>query len=267
MADQRFAGRKKIYRHSNIEHDYYNALSRSEKHPVRRLFLKIEAWRLKRFEKVIAHANLILAVNSADTEYFRKKYPQVRTEYLPSFHEQDTVEIKEGNSDFVLFHGNLSVPENSDSAEWLISHVFSKIDTKVIIAGLKPPAFLKSLISRHSNIELVSDPDHLKMKALISEAHIHVLHTAQPTGLKLKLLNVLFSGRYVVCNTHMIAGTGISPGRSFVIANTPSDYISSIKELMTKSFSADLIEQRKGSIHQFENNANVRKLLNLIAEL
>ena len=49
LPDKRFASRKKIYRHSNIEHEYYLELSRSEKSVIKKVYLKLEAFKLKLF--------------------------------------------------------------------------------------------------------------------------------------------------------------------------------------------------------------------------
>ncbi|HOZ88410.1 MAG TPA: glycosyltransferase family 1 protein, partial [Bacteroidia bacterium] len=145
MSDARLKDRKKIYRHSNIEHDYYNELSKSERNLFKKIYLKIEAFRLKNFEPVLKSADLILAVNQKDTAYFKLKYPSVESLYLPSFHPNSSVNIKPGSGDFILFHGNLGVSENYEAAQWLISDVFSKLEITCVIAGLNPPAFLKRL--------------------------------------------------------------------------------------------------------------------------
>jgi len=44
---------KKIYRHSNIEHEYYRELAKAETSLIKKLFLKVEAFKLKRFEKIL----------------------------------------------------------------------------------------------------------------------------------------------------------------------------------------------------------------------
>ena len=141
LDDERFKDRKKIYRHSNIEHHYYSELSRSEKSFLKKIYLKVEALKLKKFESILNYADLILAVNQKDTSYFKEKYPKVRSVYLPSFHPNDVMSIKQGSSDYILFHGNLSVSENYEAVIWLLKHVFSKIDFKTVIAGLNPPIF------------------------------------------------------------------------------------------------------------------------------
>lgn len=264
LNDKRFANRKKIYRHSNIEHEYYCELSKTERNVWKKNFLKIEAWKLKRFEPILNFSDLILAVNQKDTNYFQKKYPNVKSLYLPSFHGNETLNITQGKSDYVLFHGNLSVSENYDAAVWLIENVFSKINHKVVIAGLNPPKFLVELAEKFKNIELKASPDEHEMEKLIREAQCHVLYTAQPTGLKLKLLNVLFKGRFVMCNSHIISGTGLKENSSLIISDSYEKFISDINESMTKEFSPQLINERQTLISNFDNEKNVKKLIEAV---
>ncbi|MDZ4666056.1 MAG: glycosyltransferase family 1 protein [Bacteroidota bacterium] len=266
LKDAAFAKRFKIYRHSNIEHEYYQGLAKVEKNFFKRLYLKTEAWKLKRFEKIVVHANLILAVNQNDANYYRKQFPKVKTEYLPSFHSNGEVNIKPGSGNFILFHGNLSVAENNEAAKWLIQHVFSKISSRVIIAGLQPGEDLVKEIEKFDHIDLIANPTDPKMNELISTAHTHVLHTAQATGLKLKLLNVLFTGRHIICNQHMIEGSGVLVNSSINIANTAQEMISKIEEVRSLSFTEALITARKEITQPFNNQINAQKLVNLLPQ-
>lgn len=266
LKDPAFKNRLKIYRHSNIEHHYYKGLANSEKSFIKRLYLKTEAFKLKRFERIVENANLILAVNQNDAEYYRKQYPKVRTEYLPSFHANSEVSCKEGKGDHILFHGNLSVAENVEAAEWLLQNVFSKLSQRVIIAGLNPSEDLKTKVEAYGHIDMIANPSEAKMNELIANAHIHVLYTAQATGLKLKLLNVLFAGRHIICNQHMIEGSGVSANASLCIANTAAEMISKINETRTIPFSQQLIEARKELIQPFSNQINALKLAHFLSQ-
>ena len=44
---------------------------------------------------------------------------------------------------------------------------------------------------------------------LFENAHINVLPTFQNTGIKLKLLNTLYQGKFVIANDDMIDHTGL----------------------------------------------------------
>lgn len=261
MKDPRFKNRIKIYRHSNIEHEYYRQLAESENSTFKRFYLRNEASRLEKFESVLHHANHILAVNRKDAEYFERKYPQAKTQFLPSFHENDAVEIKEGKGDFILYHGNLSISENYESATWLIDHVFSAITHKVIIAGMNPPDFLRSKVRQHSNIQLIENPSFGKMNELINNAQVHCLYTPQATGLKLKLLNVLFKGRFIICNDHMVSGTGIQQNSGLLISNNMTE---KIEQCFAQQFNEAFINERRSLLENFSNSNNVKRLLAII---
>jgi len=256
LNDSRFFNRKKIYRQSNIEHQYYNELAKSETNYLKKLFLKVEAFKLKRFEKILNYANLILSVNKKDADYFSKKYFKIKTVYLPSFHQNNEVSIKKGTGSFCLYNGNLSVSENYEAAIWLIENVFSKIEHKIIVAGLNPPPFLIDLIRKYKNIELISNPSQQKMDYLITNAQIHVLYTKQPTGLKLKLLNVLYAGRFVICNPYMISGTDLIANESLFICNSSNEFTNNINKCFSLNFNIDLIRQRTEQIVIFNNLKN-----------
>jgi hypothetical protein len=265
LSDPRLLKRLKVYRHSNIEHEYYKHLSQSEKKLLKKIYLRLEAGKLKSFESVLNHADLILAVNQCDLDYFKTQFPKIRSEYLPSFHPHDRVEIKEGKGNYILYNGNLGISENYAAVSWLAKNVFSKLDLPVKVAGLNPPGFLIAELKAYQNIELIENPDDKTMSELVANAQVHVLYTEQGTGLKLKLLNVLHCGRFVVCNDKMVEGTELRSSGSFMIVKTAEEMISGIKECYTKEFTKDLITEREKALEAFSNKKNIDKLLGLIS--
>lgn len=266
LNDKRFKNRTKIYRHSNIEHEYYRELSKIEKNVLKKVYLKLESFKLKRFESIVNFADIVLAVNKKDAAYFEAKYTHPKTLYLPSFHQHRQPDIKTGSGNYVLFHGNLSISENYESACWLIKNVFHKLPYEVIIAGLNPPDFLSKLVNNYPGITLLANPGHIEMEQLVADAQVHVLYTAQPTGLKLKLLNVLFGGRFIVCNPQMVSGTSLKSNMSFSISGSPDDYVAQIIAAFNRPFLAELLTERKQQCLVFDNRKNAGALINAIYE-
>jgi hypothetical protein len=262
LNDPDLKNRKKLFRHSNIEHDYFLELAKGEKSLLKKLYLKTEAFKLKRFEKQIMFADCILSVSEADLGYFKKTYPNTQSIYLPSFHQFDELQCKSGKGDYILYHGNLSISENYNAALWLIDTVFSKITHPIIIAGLNPPNHLIEKIKQYPHITLKQNCNEKEMQTLIEDAQIHCLYTQQATGLKLKLLNVLYSGRFVVANSSMLTGTQLTS--ACYIANSAKEYILEINSLFSKEFTLEEIETRKKQISSMDNAEKTRKLLSLI---
>jgi hypothetical protein len=257
--------RIKIFRESNIEHEYYEALNRNEQKFWKKFYFKFESYRLKKFETMLVDANNIVTVSEKDADYFTQKFPLNKITNIPSFHENDWVTSELGNGDFILFHGNLSVAENSEAAKFLIEKVATKSNYEFVVAGLNPSSELKDCIQKavKKNVTLVENPSDETMSKLMHSAHIHFLFTHQTTGLKLKLLNALYKGRFILVNEKMLHG--VDTGNECTTANDESSFIQKIDELMNKNFTIEHLEQRVAFVKsRFNNEQNCEKLLSLI---
>ncbi len=264
LTDHDLKDRIKLFRHSNIEHDYFVELAKEEKSFLKKIYFTIEAVKLKWFEKNIVNSSAILSVSKTDLNYFKNNYKNTPSYYLPSFHQYDAVTIAKGVGNYILYHGNLAISENYNAAIWLIENVFCKLDYNVIIAGLNPPLLLINLIKKYPNIILKQNCSTSEMNDLIINAQIHCLYTSQETGLKLKLLNVLYSGRYVVANQKMLAGTDLA--NACIICNTSLQYINTINELMGKSFDDLFITQRNNVLVEMSNDKKTELLISLLKD-
>jgi hypothetical protein len=250
----------KIFRESNVEHQYYLGLAKASNFIFKKLYYWIESKKLDLFEKNLKASNLMLIVSKTETAYFKYKFPNHNIHYLPSFHEFDAISSKSGKGNFILYHGNLGVEENQAAACYLIENVFSKIEKHCIIAGLNPPDFIVNLIKKYSNLELKSNISMNEMNELIENAHINVLYTHQDTGLKLKLLNALFKGRFCLVNEKMIHGT---PFKNCVeVAANDGEFIQKINDLFSQSF--QLETHRINELNEFQNDFKTQLLINLL---
>jgi len=261
LFDKRLKNRKIYVRAHNVEHDYYNALGESERWCWKKLFYFTEAWKLRRYEPIVRKAAGIFAISQQDADYFSKKYGKVTL--VPGFNSADSVCSETGRGEYVLYHGNLSVKENEIAAKWLIENVFSELDLHCIVAGLNPSEKLLKLAEKHSNVTLVANPDDAEMIDLLRQAQVNILVTNQPTGLKLKLLNALYNGRFCLVNADMVRGTSLES--LCVVADEPEQMIAQIKRLMEEDFTEDYIEERDSKMRQlYDNEANAQKIVSTI---
>jgi hypothetical protein len=253
-------GRPLIYRESNIEHDYYFNLFKSEKSIVKKVFFLIESLKLRLYQKQLKYSTKMLVVSQTDRDYLAQQFPEKEVIYLPSFHGNSQVESVTGKGNYVLYHGNLSVGENALAAEYLANEVFNDIAIPLKIAGLNPSETLKTLISQYKNIELIANPPQPEMEALIRNAQINVLVTFQATGLKLKLLNTLYNGRWMLVNPEMLAGTGLES--LCEIADNAYEMKQKIKSLFSTEFDQNQLHARKELLQlRFSDEENAKKLI------
>ena len=262
LLDKRLRSRKVFVRAHNVEHDYYNGLAEVERCGWKRLFYHVEAWKLRRYEPVLKNAAGIFAISQKDADYFKHYYNNVTL--VPGFSAIDSVCSETGRGEYVLYHGNLSVRENEDAAKWLIENVFAELDLHCIVSGLNPSDKLKKLVDTYTNVTLMANPDDAEMIDLLRQAQVNILVTNQPTGLKLKLLNALYNGRFCLVNSDMVKGTSLDT--LCVVADEPKQMIAEIKRLMEEDFTEDDIEKRDAQIRQlYDNEANALKIVEAIS--
>ena len=73
--DPRLKKRFKIYRESNIEHRYYFNLFKVDANFRNRLYFLMASAKLRLYQKVLRHADLMLAVSQHDTDYLQEHFP------------------------------------------------------------------------------------------------------------------------------------------------------------------------------------------------
>ena len=244
----------------NVEHDYYKGLAKVEKSLLKKQFFLSEAKKLKVFESVLTKADLLLSISPNDTDYFNSKYRNAN--YLPAFHSGEKVTTKIGRGSFALYHGNLGVGENNEASLYLID-VFSKLDYPLVLAGSDPSKELIKKVGQSKNVRLSGNISFTEMENLIAAAHINILPTFQPTGIKLKLISALYKGRFCVVNKYMVKNTGLE--EACYEANTPAKFRKLVVELMGQEFKlADLELRNKVLLDKFNNLSNAKKLVEFV---
>lgn len=246
--------RLKLIRAHNVEHHYYDNLAKSETVFWKKLFFKIESRKLKKYESILKNASAILSISYKDQEYFQSRYGN--SHYLPPFHGNENVESKLGSGKYAIFHGNLSVAENYEMAEWIIENLTSKSQRQFLITGSNPIKSLVDKAQKYENVKLISNPSHVEMNKLIQEAHINLLFTNQATGIKLKLINSLYNARFCLCNSKMLEGTSVWASVDVCELNSPSDVILNIEKLFKNSFLQADLDKRKAEVDNLFKTEN-----------
>lgn len=263
LDDKRLENRFKMVRTHNIEQDYYSGLAQAEPNFLRKLYFYSASIKLRFFEKVLHSAQLIFPISLSDTAYFSSRFKKVS--YLPPFHANEEVSILPGSGNYVLYHGNLGVKENEKAAIFLLNNVFNDREINFVIAGNDPSPRLRRCIKKYPHVTLRSDLGDEEINELIMQAHVNILPTFQATGIKLKLLNALFSGRHCLVNTFMVEGTGLED--LCVPAETPGDFKCALDKLMVKPFEEKDIRERAAYLcKHFDRKKNAKKIITSLQE-
>ncbi len=251
--------KRAVIRTHNIEHTYYHYLKKSGTNPATKLYFHLEERKLRHYEPVLKDMP-IAAISKSDANYF-SQYGQ--SQWIPPFHPNTQLNTKPGMGKYLLYQGNLSVGENLKSVYFLLESVLPYITTHTIIAGKNPHPRLKQKIKKLSHVSLVANPSQPHMEDLIRDAHIHLLPTFQPTGIKLKLLQALFNGRHCLVNPTMLTGTELD--NICIVCEEPEEYINSINNYMQIPFGEKEMSMRHELLTKnYSNSKNIEKLIHLL---
>ncbi len=253
--------RIKMVRAHNVEHNYYKALGDAELRSWKKSFFYLEAKRLERYESILSEATAILSISPMENTYFQQKYG--KTTYVPAFHSNTSVVSITGKGDYVLYHGNLGIPENDRAARYLATEVFPKLTMPCIIAGSQPSSALQKAMSNLKHASLRANLSADEIFNLVQNAQVNVLVTFQSTGIKLKLLNSLYRGRHIVANGPMVDETGLDSLCS--ITDNPAEMAALIQQQFLQAFTDMDIKKRSILLEdKFNNEASAASILRLL---
>ena len=251
---------KTYVRTHNIEHEYFYGLAKSESNILKKSFFYSESWKLKHFEKQLSKTDGIFTISPHEQKYFSSVYGK-KCEYIPAFHQTKTIENHTKKGDFILYHGDLRVSDNVKAALFLID-VYKNSNYKFIIASSSINKLVIEEINKYKNIEFTDIPNQKFLEELFSKAHLNTLLTYQKTGIKLKLLNSLYQGKFIIANNKMIEDTGLET--LCELANTQEDILVKTKQLFNIDFTKKEIEKRKEKLIAFNPSESAKKIVTTI---
>ncbi|MEO5942322.1 MAG: glycosyltransferase [Ferruginibacter sp.] len=255
--------RKTFVRLHNTEHKYYASLAKEEKNILKKIYFKRESFLLKKYEAGLAPKTIFAALSKDDKEFYETHFLAKHVYFIPAFLPWNNVAKISGEGQYCLYHGNLAINENQKAICWLLENVFNDIEIPFVIAGSNPSKKLQEFAEKNSNVCMVANPSERELQDLIVKAQINILPSFNNTGVKLKLLNALFNGRYCLVNTAAVKGSGLED--LCKIAETGKDFKQQIQQIFKQEFSAIDPDKRTQILQQFYNNAdNAEALISLL---
>lgn len=254
--------RKVVVRMHNDESEYYRELARAEHSLWKKFYFKRESRLIDRYTKQLPGECTYACISEEDVKRLANNDRLHTIKYLPAFPSWQKVTGETGIGNLCLYHGNLSVPENEEAALWLLRNVFTRIRKPFVIAGKKPSKRLLKMAHLYQHTCLVADPSDTELNDLIRKAHINILPSFNKhmTGMRLKLLHVLFEGRHCLVNEPMVRGTGLEGACH--IATTADSFASVIMQLYHQPFTGEEIDLRRRLLGDtYDNEKNCREFI------
>jgi len=218
---------------------YLERFLKSTKNPFRRLFLKMELGRLKRYEQILDRFDVSLVCSEVDADVLHSRSPRANIDLLYNGIDLEYFSVSGAahpDRGRIIYTGNMSYYPNIDGALFLINEIFPKIKksiayAKLYIVGQNPPSTLKKM-SGNDIIVTGFVPD---IRAQYLQSVVAVAPIRFGAGTLNKILEPMALGIPVVATSVATEGLPIIDGKDVLIADSADDFADSVIRVLNDS--------------------------------
>lgn len=214
-----------VYRSHNIEHIIWHRMALSSKSPLKTLYLRLLAARLKKYElQAIQNIDGLVAISPVDLAFFIQNGLNKPAVVIPV----SKPEIKKSgltlqiNTSMVFHLGSLDWRPNQDGIEWFLKKVWPQVlrmapDMKFFIAGKGMPARFKKYASESVVISGYVDCT----QTFMADKQIMVVPLRSGSGMRVKIIEGMAAAKTIVSTSIGAEGIDGTDGHHFFIADDP----------------------------------------------
>lgn len=229
---RQYTGSPLIYRSHNIEHFIWERMAASAKNPLKRLYLKLLAARLRKYEmRTVLQVDGLVAISPTDLRFF---------EINGFSHPAVTIPVGVGpgmsagggitpEANTVFHLGSMDWRPNQDGIRWFIEEVWPLIirenpQIRFILAGKNiPERFYRY---QGENISVAGEvPDAADF---INRHELMVVPLRSGGGMRVKIIEGMAAGKAIISTSIGAEGIDCTHGENIMLADTPAEMAESI---------------------------------------
>lgn len=220
-----------IYRSQNVEFLYLRDVLSTTRW-TKRFRYWTSARNLQRAEEEIRRvSDVVLDISEQDASY-RGIESQSKLFLLPpTWNVPTAISARLPETIDVLFVGNLGNSNNANGLLWFCNEVIPKLKAaeatlpRVVFAGAKPGSDLLLLCNK-SHVDVISDP--VELESLYAQAKVLVNPVFAGSGISMKMIEMLASGKPVIASSVGLRGIPDSLKRYVHATDDPGEFASAI---------------------------------------
>lgn len=215
----------------NVEHVIWERIADMEGNPLKKIYVGIQAKRLKEFEiAAIKKCDLVMAISKEDEDTIKAAVPNAVTRIVPAGMDiSQKVENTNYNPLDLCFIGSFDWMPNLQGIDWFMKEVWADLvrqypTIKFSIAGKQMPAHIHALKS--ANLNPVGEvPD---AKQFILQHGLMVVPIVSGSGIRIKILEGMALGKTIIATPIAAEGLGLTHGENILIAETGAEFAACI---------------------------------------
>lgn len=257
----------------NIEHLIWQRLYKNERYNIfKRWYLKNTSLNMKYFESQhINDFDIVFPVTKVDSESFVALGCRKPCIGVPiGFNALD--ELPETSvQPNTLFHiGSMNWFPNEQGIKWFLHDVWQKVielspEVELHLAGRNMPPWLQK--GRWPNVNVVGQVADSML--FMCSKQIMVVPLLSGSGIRIKILEAMSCGKTVVATSIAAEGILYTDKVNILIANTPQEFATNIKELLDKPDYCEQIGQNALKLikEQYDTNTIAQTILSYYQDL
>ncbi|WP_230771305.1 glycosyltransferase [Sphingomonas sp. Leaf4] len=253
-----------LYRSHNIEHRYLAEQARLARGRTR--------WRIaanvlgmRRFETALQRdAAQVFEISADDRDWWRGRGIAHNRWLPPQPDPMIASHSADGSRSIDLFFvGSLSSPNNQAGLAWYLGHVHPLVrdalpDVRVVIAGRSPPS---ALLGQLGDAGIETLPDPAAVAPLVGRAHVLMNPIHHGSGVNIKTIDMLASGRPVVTTAKGARGLPPAVVDHLILADDPSGFAAALVAAIHAARSGERPHDRSALIETHFGHATIARAL------
>ena len=255
-----------VYRAHNVEYNIWSRAADADTNPFKKMYLRIQAERLRKFElSSLQKADMVLAISKDDETFIKEIVPGKKTLVFPAGIDIDESHVPDRPSEVSLFFiGALDWLPNLQGLDWFLNDVWPQVhaafpDLKFHLAGKKMPQQFYNYASQN----VVAYGEVPSASEFMAQHSVLLSPALSGSGVRVKIIEALASGKVILSTTIAAEGSGTEDGKNILIADTAADYVRQIRRLIQETGLLASISKnaRDFALDNFQNKKLIAGLL------
>ncbi len=259
---------KIVFRSHNVEYLIWERLALIAKNPIKSMYLKLLAGRLKQYEVgMLNKYDGIACITELDALLFKKSGCSVPVIHLPFGVNLSDYKPVESLAQFPsLFHiGAMDWMPNEEAIKWFLKSVWPKIQLKysnlnLYLAGRNMPPWLLNL--KMKNVVVLGEIEN--PIEFINSKSIMVVPLQSGGGMRIKIIEGMALAKTIISTSIGAEGIAYEDKLNLIIADTEKEFEQAIEHCVTNKTFSEAIGKNARTL--IENKYDNRKICERLSE-